>query len=251
MPPSNKTSNSSIDRWELIQSNGKLNIGLAPDLPGMGYWNADKNCFEGFEADLARRITKELLGDEEKATFFEVPPGERLPRIVSGELDMVLSQLTITKERLEIVDFSDPYLYAQEALLVLADSSYQKLEDLTAKTVAVAVDTASFHRYSTLHPEINLITTTKESDGVHLLLEGRVDAVANDNVNLSGLLASMAKSETDKLRSVDVAKAFDPKPFGVCIKKGSPAFLSNINKAIQTLKDNGTLEDLFKKSREF
>ena len=154
-------------------------------------------------------------------------------------------------ERLEIVDFSDPYLVAYEAVLVAESSPIHSLQDLRGKTVAVAEDTASFHRYSTLHPEINLVTTAKESDGVHLLLAGKVDGVANDNVNLEGLLATMPGSDVDQLRKLDVSSSFDPKPFGVCLRKGSPIFLSKLNQAIAKLKENGTIEQLFKASRQF
>lgn len=242
---------STQDRWHAIEERQQLLIGLCPDLPGMGCWDPERNTFVGFEPELARCLTQELMGAVDRATWSPVPPGERIPRVVQGELDMVLSQLTITPERLEIVDFSDPYLVAYESVLVAAGSSFQTLGDLQGATVAVAEDTASFHRYTTLHPEINLVTTAKESDGVHLLLAGKVDGVANDNVNLEGLLATMPSSDVERLRTIDVSASFDPKPFGVCIRKGSPVFLSRLNQAIANLKANGTIDQLFRASRQF
>ena len=241
----------SQERWLVIEQRQQLLIGLCPDLPGMGCWDSERNTFAGFEPELARCLTQELMGAAEKATWSPVTPGERIPSVVQGELDMVLSQLTITPERLEIADFSDPYLVAYEAVLVAEASPIQSLEDLRGKTVAVAEDTASFHRYTKLHPEINLVTTTKESDGVHLLLAGKVDGVANDNVNLEGLLATMPQSDVDQLRKIDVSSSFDPKPFGVCLRKGSPIFLSKVNAAIAKLKENGTIDQLFQASRQF
>jgi ABC-type amino acid transport substrate-binding protein len=251
MTPPSETSNPSVDRLRLIEQRQFLKIGLCPDLPGMGFWNPEKKIFEGFEAELARCLTRQLLGSEALAEYSPVKPGERLPQIVSGELDMVLSQLTIMPERLEIVDFSDPYLVAHEALLVPVSSSTQGLQDLRGKTVAVAEDTASFHRYSVLHPEINLVTTAKESDGLYLLLAGKVDGVANDNVNLEGLMASLPKSDVEQMRMVDVASLFDPKPFGVCLKKGSPMFLEKLNASLSVLQADGTISRLFEASRSF
>ncbi|MFM7548661.1 MAG: substrate-binding periplasmic protein [Cyanobacteriota bacterium] len=239
------------ERWLMIENRQKLLIGLCPDLPGMGCWDSERNTFAGFEPELARCLTQELLGAADKASWSPVTPGERIPNVVEGELDMVLSQLTITPERLEIVDFSDPYLVAYEAVLVAADSPFEDLNDLRGKTVAVAEDTASFHRYTKLHPEINLVTTPKESDGVHLLLAGKVDGVANDNVNLEGLLATMPKADVDQLRKIDVSSSFEPKPFGVCVRKGSPIFLAKLNQAIARLKEDGTIDRLFKASRQF
>lgn len=241
----------SQDRWYVIENRRQLLIGLCPDLPGMGCWDSERNTFVGFEPELARCLTQELMGSVDQATWSPVTPGERIPKVIQGELDMVLSQLTITPERLEVVDFSDPYLVAYESVLVAESSPIQTLQDLKGKLVAVAEDTASFHRYSTLHPEISLVTTAKESDGVHLLLAGEVDGVANDTVNLEGLLATMPKSDVDRLRKIDVASSFDPKPFGVCVRKGSPVFLSKLNQAIAQLKANGTIDRLFRASRQF
>jgi polar amino acid transport system substrate-binding protein len=251
MTATSSPSESSQECWHLIEQRQQLLIGLCPDLPGMGCWVPERNTFEGFEPELARCLTQELMGAADQATWSPVAPGERIPRILQGELDMVLSQLTITPERLEIVDFSDPYLVAYEAVLVSEASPIQTLEDLRGKTVAVAEDTASFHRYTKLHPEIQLVTTAKESDGVHLLLAGKVDGVANDTVNLEGLLATMPQSDVAQLRTIDVSSSFDPKPFGVCLRKGSPIFLSKLNQALAKLKADGTIEQLFRASRHF
>lgn len=245
------SSQSSQERWLVIEKREQLLIGLCPDLPGMGCWDSERNTFVGFEPELARCLTQELMGSVDQATWSPVTPGERIPSVIQGELDMVLSQLTITPERLEVVDFSDPYLVAYESVLVAEGSPIQALEDLKGKVVAVAEDTASFHRYTRLHPDINLVTTAKESDGVHLLLAGKVDGVANDNVNLEGLLATLPKSDVDRLRRIDVASSFDPKPFGVCVRKGSPVFLAKLNQAIAKLKANGTIDQLFRASRQF
>ncbi|MFM9073606.1 MAG: transporter substrate-binding domain-containing protein, partial [Cyanobium sp.] len=120
----------SQERWPVIETRQQLLIGLCPDLPGMGCWNSEHNTFEGFEPELARCLTQELMGAADQAIWSPVTPGERIPRVIQGELDMVLSQLTITPERLAIVDFSDPYLVAYEAVLVADASPIQSLEDL-------------------------------------------------------------------------------------------------------------------------
>ena len=145
MNATSQPTGSTEERWSVIENRQQLLIGLCPDLPGMGCWNSERNTFEGFEPELARCLTQELMGAIDKATWSPVTPGERIPNVVQGDLDMVLSQLTITPERLEIVDFSDPYLVAYEAVLVAAESPFQNLNDLRGKTVAVAEDLSLIH----------------------------------------------------------------------------------------------------------
>lgn len=55
-------SGSTQERWSVIEARQQLLIGLCPDLPGMGCWNPERHAFEGFEPELARCLTQELMG---------------------------------------------------------------------------------------------------------------------------------------------------------------------------------------------
>src|SRR5215213_9639805 len=100
-----------MDRF---QSNGRLIAGVSFDIPGMGYKNPQTGAITGFEADLARAVGEKIFGSAER-------------------VDFVASQLTITPDRAEQVDFSTPYCVTREGLLVPKGSSIGRFEDLKGK----------------------------------------------------------------------------------------------------------------------
>ena len=93
-----------------IQSRGRIIAGISFDIPGVGYRNPRTGLIEGFEADLARAIAEELLGAPDRVDFFQVTDEQRIPALQNDLVDMVVSQITITPDRAEQVDFSIPYL---------------------------------------------------------------------------------------------------------------------------------------------
>ena len=107
---------------DTFKSRGRIIAGVAFDIPGMGYKNPRTGLIEGFEADLARAIAEKLLGAPDRIDFFQVTDEQRLPALQSDRVDMVLSQITITRDRAEQVDFSIPYYVTREAILVPKDA---------------------------------------------------------------------------------------------------------------------------------
>ena len=65
-------------------------------------------------------------------------PKTKIPLLKNGNIDAVLAAMTITPERKKQIDFSDPYFYAGQSLLVKDDSSIKNVRDLNGKT-ALAV----------------------------------------------------------------------------------------------------------------
>lgn len=101
-----------------FQSRGRLIAGVSFDIPGMGYKNPRMGAIEGFEADLARAIAEKLLGASDRVDFVQVKDEERIRALQDSLVDMVVSQLTITSDRAEQVDFTVPYYVTREAILV-------------------------------------------------------------------------------------------------------------------------------------
>jgi ABC-type amino acid transport substrate-binding protein len=92
-----------MDRF---QSNGRLIAGVSFDIPGMGYKNPQTGAITGFEADLARAVGEKIFGSADRVDFFHVTDAERIQDLQEGRVDFVASQLTITPDRAERVDFS-------------------------------------------------------------------------------------------------------------------------------------------------
>lgn len=74
----------------------------------MGYRNPQTGAIEGFEPALARAIAARLLGRSDRVAFVQVVDDQRIEALLEDRVDFVVSQLTITPDRAEQVDFTTP-----------------------------------------------------------------------------------------------------------------------------------------------
>ena len=227
---------------EKFQSRGKIIAGVAFDIPGMGYKNPRTGEIEGFEADLARAIADKLLGAPDRIDFFQVTDEQRFPALQSDLVDMVLSQITITPDRAEQVDFSIPYYVTREAILVPKRSRVKSFEDLTRERIAVTDGSISIRRMRAALPDATLVVEPLNDECLEAVEKGEADAASNDLINLR--LMQKGSDRPDQYTIIDTGDRFDQKPYGVAVKKGNKSLVDLLNKAIETLKANGDIDRL-------
>lgn len=100
--------------WADIQSRGYLRVGVKGNLPALALRDAQGN-WTGLEIDIAQQLAEELLGDRRAVRLVILPQQERLQGF--DRVDIVIAQVTVTKNRLRLVDFSLPY-YTDSTVLV-------------------------------------------------------------------------------------------------------------------------------------
>lgn len=227
-------------------SQGRLVAGVSYDIPGMGYRDPQTGQIDGFEADLARALGEKLLGDANRIVFARVTDDKRIELIQQGTVDMVLSQLTITPDRARQVDFSIPYWVTREGLLVCKGSGIKDLDDLKNKRIAVTAGSISLRRMRATFPEKDLTITPLGIDNLRAVETGKADAASNDLINLSMMIREAV--HPDRYEIIDIGDRFDPKPFGVAVKKGRQSLLDELNPAIESLKTSGKIDRLMQQN---
>jgi ABC-type amino acid transport substrate-binding protein len=160
-------------------------------------------------------------------------------------VDVVISQLTITPDRAEQVDFSIPYYVTREAILVPKGSSIKKFEDLKGKRIAVTEGSVSIRRMRAALPSLpgaTLVVTPLSAGNLEAVAKGDADAASNDMINLT--LLQKGAAHPDQYRIIDIGDRFEPKPFGVAVKKGNLALVARLNDAIKNLKASNEIQKL-------
>lgn len=114
---------------EKIKARDKLIVGVFTDKPPFGFVD-ESGRYVGFDTDIGRRFAKDLLGDENKVEFVAVEPASRIPFLQSDKVDLILANMTVTPERKEAVEFTNPNLKVAVQALVPQGSSVKKLDDL-------------------------------------------------------------------------------------------------------------------------
>lgn len=204
-------------------------------------YQGDSGEVEGFDADLIRAIAEaEGLEIEIKHVDWD----GLFPALKAGDINVIISAMTITDERKEVVDFSDPYFEASQIICVKEDSAIASLEDLVGKPVGVQQNTTGQYAVEELEgvndDDIKKYPTTP--DALMNLQNGLVEAVVADAPVVLNYITTNPdcglKTVTD-----DFEKEF----YGIAVTKGDTELLEKINSGLAKIKEDGTYDEIFAK----
>jgi glutamate transport system substrate-binding protein len=213
-----------------LQDKGEITIGVKYDVPPFGFLNPQSNQVEGFDVDLGRAIAEEL-GVE--ANFIEAISDNRIPFLEDGTADLILSTMTITRDRDTEIDFSEPYYIARGRVLVPKGSDIRSVDDLGAgDSVCTALGSTYADTLETEAPEADLRLVDEYSACLELLQNGAVDAVSTDDVILTGMII-----QDDSLELVGDPFTFEP--YGAGIADGDKEFKAFVDEVVAAYKEDG------------
>lgn len=196
---------------------------------------------EGFDVDMAKAITKQILGSKGKAQLVQVTSDTRVPMIKGGNVDAVIATMTITPERQKILDFSDVYFNAGQSILVKKGSPIKSVKDLKKGTKVIGVQGSnSVDNVKKAAPDTTVLQLSDYAQAFTALKSGQGDALTTDN----GILYGMSEQDPNYIVT---GGTFTKEPYGIAINKGQKPFVRAVNKAIKQLKQNGTYAKLIKK----
>jgi len=222
-----------------IKKREEIIIGADATYPPMESVNKQGDFF-GMDIDIAKEIASDL-GVEPK--FRNVAWEELFDAVRNGTVDMIISSITITKERTEIMSFSDPYFNAGQVIVIREDKKeiIKGKEDLKGYSLGVQTETTSEEEAKKLASSPSLVKSYESYDlAKEDLLKGKIDVVIIDYPAAVGMV-----SEETNLQIV--GGPFTQEFYGVASQKGQEILLSRINKTIRRLKQEGKLKELEEK----
>jgi ABC-type amino acid transport substrate-binding protein len=210
---------------------------IASDIPYPPFEQGDPPDYEGFDIDLINDVAQRIGLEVEVK---DLPFDALLTGQGSGRYDVAIAATTITPEREKKVDFSDPYFNAEQSLLVRKDGDIKSIDDVTSDTIIGAQDTTTGETYANDNTDADVRPFQEIDDAYQALENGQVDAVMNDLPSTD----SVAKDNPD----LEVVDTFDTKEeYGVILFEDQDALREAINGALQEIKDDGTLDELYQK----
>jgi glutamate transport system substrate-binding protein len=218
-----------------LQEAGEITIGVKYDVPPFGLNNPQTGEVEGFDVDLGTYIA-ERLGVE--PVFREATTDNRIPLLVDGTIDLILSTMTITEERDLEIDFSEPYYVANGDVLVPEGSDIQSLEDLNGNTVCTALGSTYQETIKQEAPDAQLRLVDLYSECFDQVQTGQVDAVSTDNVILTGMTI-----QDDSLQLLDLD--YTTEPYGAGIPEGDTEFKQFVDESIAEFIDSGQWQETY------
>ncbi len=229
---------SSINNLERIINRGEMVVGVKTDTYPFGFKNS-KGEYLGYDISLAKLIAKGLLGSENKVKFIPVSAYDRMIKLDSGEVDMIIATMSITPQRQQILDFSIPYYNAGQAILVKKGSKIKNLSDLKNKRAIIVFGSTSERSLREAVPNAGIIGYKSYTDAYKALKNNKGDAIVADDTILYGF------SYKDN-SVVLLPKRYSKEPYAVAFRKGteSKQLIKAVNEIIDTETRNGTLKKI-------
>jgi polar amino acid transport system substrate-binding protein len=217
---------------------GYLTVGTDAAYPPLE--NVEAGEYVGFDIDMGREIA-ERLGLE--AEIINTAWDGIFPALIAHKFDVVISAVTITPERDEEMDFSDPYLDSDQSIATKEDSGIKTKADLKDKILGVQIGTTGELTAKEIDEEIG-VAEIKTYDDILLAFEdlkaGRIDAIIND-IPTSAYIVK----DTPELVIADKIKTGEQ--YGVVFAPDTPDLLEAVNKVLKEMKEDGTYQQIYDK----
>ncbi|AYD41056.1 amino acid ABC transporter substrate-binding protein [Clostridium fermenticellae] len=236
------TTNQSKDAsWDDIKQKGQFVVGLDDSFPPMGFKD-DKGQIVGFDIDLAKEAAKRM---GVKVVFKPVQWDGVLLSLKNKDIDVIWNGLTITDKRKQQIAFSKPYLQNKQIIVVKNDSTIKNKKDLAQKKVGLQLGSSSETALKADNTTLKSLKEVKKySDNTEALMDlkdGRVDAVVADEV--------VARYYINKTKGVYkvLNDDFKKEEYGVGIRKTDISFKEKLDKALDDMKKDGTVNKISQK----
>jgi polar amino acid transport system substrate-binding protein len=213
-----------------------MKIKVASDATWAPFEFVDENKdIVGFDIDLMNEIASEVNLEVE---YVNTAWDGIFAGLDSGKYDAVISSVTITDERKQTMDFTDPYYEAGQIIAVRSDETAITGKDsLAGKTVGAQIGTTG-----AMEAQAMTDVELKQYDTIDLafqdLMSTKIDAVIVD----SPVLLNQLKVMKGKVKGV--GDVFTTEPYGITVKKGNTELVERLNAGLKKVKDAGKIEEI-------
>jgi glutamate/aspartate transport system substrate-binding protein len=205
----------------------------------------------GYSLELCEAVVDEIGIEVDdpglRIDYVKVTSDDRIQAVLQNKIDLECGSTTANAERAKQVAFSPLMFVAGTKLMVPNASGISSASDLKGKTVVVTKGTTNEQAMHNVDKKqslgLTIVTGADHEQSYQMLVDGKADAFATDDILLYGLIARH-KSQ-DKFRVVGDYLSYDP--YGIMFRKGEPQLTAVIERAFRKLGSNHDLIPLYNK----
>jgi glutamate/aspartate transport system substrate-binding protein len=233
-----------------IKKNHVVRLGYRESSPPFSFLD-QANRPIGYSLELCEAVVDEIGVEVDdpnlKIDYVKVTSDDRIPAVVQNKIDLECGSTTANAERGKQVAFSPLMFVAGTKLMVPKASSISAPKDLQGKTVVVTKGTTNEQAMHAIDKKfalgLNIVASPDHEQSYQMLVDGKADAFATDDILLYGLIARH-KSQ-DKFRVTGDYLSYDP--YGIMFRKGEPQLTAVVERAFRKLATNHDLVPLYNK----
>lgn len=245
-----------------IRDRGTILIGYRDSAPPFSFLNPGHqpigfslDLCHGIADDVAHALNRDLLEADAPAwqtgvriVYVPVASDERLPKVISGAIDLECGSTTANAEREKSVAFSPIFFLAGTKLLVPlvngrpAIASYRALAGHVIVVGSGTTNAAALHRLAaTVSPPFTLTEVPGLDTAYAMLAAGKADAFASDDILLAGFVAT----RPDGKRFGITGDYLSYEPYAIGFRRDDPAFAALVHDSFARMAAEGTLNRLY------
>ncbi|NWO05685.1 MAG: transporter substrate-binding domain-containing protein [Alteromonadaceae bacterium] len=165
-----------------------------------------------------------------------------IPALQTGNVDIAIAGITITDEREQIVDFSDPYYDSGLRILVREGSDIDELDDLEGMKVGTKIGSTSYDfLMDNLDEDYGVTPYPGSSDMYMALMSRAIDAVFYDAPNVGYFARTKGEGKV-----VTAGPLYEGQQYGIALVDGSE-WVDEVNEALASMKEDGTYKTIYEK----
>ncbi|WP_201534880.1 transporter substrate-binding domain-containing protein [Psychrobacter ciconiae] len=215
--------------------NAQIKIATESSFKPFSYTDANGNLI-GYEIDLVNALCDQMNADCE---VISQDWDGLIPGLNAKKFDAAIAGMSITPERKEVVDFSDPYFHTG-IILIGKKGDNITVDDLKAQPIAAQRATVAAQYLQDKHNEADIKLYDTQDNAYLDLTSGRVRAMMSDKVvGLDWLKTDAGKDY--EVKGAEISS--DEDAMGIAFQKGNP-MISKFNKALAEIKANGTYDNI-------
>lgn len=215
---------------------GGETLSVGSDIPYPPFEQGQPGNYTGFDIELMEAIAENI---GRKAEFQDTSFDTIFRDLAQGRFEAVASATTITDEREETVDFTNPYYFSEQAILVKEGGDIDSVEKLNGATVGVQQGTTGEEFVEEKGNAGELRPYPQGPDAVNALKSGVLDAVVID--------IPVAENAVEA-GGVEVSAAIPTEEdYGFVVPQDDDKLLEEMNEALDELKDDGTFTTIYEK----
>ena len=220
-----------------------LKVAIDPTYEPFTFKTADGKP-TGFDVDIANAVCEQI---KRKCVFVEQVWDSMIPGLQAKKYDVIISSMSITADRLKVVDFTDKYYNTPSKIVVRNDIKFTDNASLKGRKLGVLKGSTQEKYANGELKKVGVIVIPYEAqDQVYLdIKSGRLDGTVADVIEVTGGFLSKPEG---KDYGVVGPELYIPKYFGTgagfAIRKGETALKSELNNAIKTIRANGTYKKI-------
>ncbi|QQO72492.1 ABC transporter substrate-binding protein [Morganella morganii] len=227
------------DKLDDIQKAGVIRISVFDSNPPFGFIDPQTKKLAGYDVDIAQAVADDL---GVKLELRPTNPANRIPLLVSGKVDLIGANFTITDERTKQVDFSIPDFQTGQKFIA-RKGVLKTPEDVAKLRIGADKGTVQEVTLREKYPGTKVISYDDTPLAFAALRNGNVDAITQDDAKLVGLLGNLPES---------VKAEFELSPFSLtreyqalAAPKGETRLVEAVNKTLLKLESEGKSQQIY------